>query len=194
MKTFTELYHNLCDAIDGINKNFTLHLSPIIIFMLVIDIFGSYGIVRGFYVALGDGEKHIESHAEYLLHYRRRIYLVLSNVLYSAIQIGFKAWTANIGHTTTSVAEKTKVLLAKSMNRMSSDGNVARCNLYTALMQCQTRNLKLQNQFFTIDWTIVLTVSHSVIFLLIQLFRISPSYMLADSLINNNIFGHYVRP
>lgn len=159
MKTFTELFHNLCEAIEGVNKNFTPHLSPIIIFMLVIDIFGFYSILREFFALLKFNEKHIESSDSHDddPHYYGYIYLILSNVFYSAVQIIFKAWAASIGHTTTSEAEKTKVLLAKSMNRMSFGGNVA----YTALLQCQTRNLKLQNQFFSINWNIVLTVSHS---------------------------------
>lgn len=166
MKTFTELFHKNCDAIESVNRNFTTHLSPIIIFMLVIDIFGFYGVVRYFFALLLLNEKkHIEfadSHDDLHHAYNRHIYLILSNVIYSAVQIIFKAWAAYIGHTTTSEAEKTKVLLAKSMNRMSFGGNVARCNSFTALLQCQTRNLMLQNQFFSIDWNIVLTVSLSM--------------------------------
>lgn len=135
--------------------------------MLVIDIFGLYGFVRDFYtVFLSSSEKHIETHEEDLNYYGKRIFLILANIIYQSVQMTFKCWAASIGHKTTSEAEKTKVLLAKSMNRMSYGGNVARCNSYTALLQCQTRNLKLRNQFFTIDWNIVLTVSHSLFFLL----------------------------
>lgn len=149
MKIFTELFHDLCDAIESINQLFTFHLSPAIFFMLVIDIFGAYGIIREFISTSNqdvDGNDH------------NAIYLIFSNVIYSGIQLMFKIWAASIGHTTTSEAERTKVILAKLMNRMSPN-SVSRCNFYSAIMQCQTRNLKLQNQFFVIDWNIVFAVT-----------------------------------
>lgn len=116
--------------------------------MLVIDIFGAYGIIREF---IATSNQNVDVHDD------NAIYLILSNVIYSGIQLTYKIWAASMGHKTTSEAERTKIILAKIMNRMSPT-SVSRCNFYSALMQCQTRNLKLQNQFFAIDWNIVFAV------------------------------------
>lgn len=149
MKIFTELYHDLCDAIESINQLFTFHLSPIIFFMLVIDIFGSYGVVRDLIATSNTNDDPN--------YFAKALYLIFSNMIYSGFQMIFKIVAAMIGSATTQEAEKTKVILAKIMNRMSSNG-IKSSDLFTTLLQCQTRNLKLQNQFFIIDWNIVFAV------------------------------------
>lgn len=122
--------------------------------MLVIDIFGAYGIIREF---IATSNQDVDEHDD-PNHFNNAIYLILSNVTYSGIQLFYKIWAASMGHKTTLEAEKTKIILAKIMNRTSPAG-VSKCNFYSALMQCQTRNLKLQNQFFAIDWNIVFAVN-----------------------------------
>lgn len=78
-----------------------------------------------------------------------------------------KAWAASVGCTTFREAEKSKVLLAKNINRMTVE---SRFDCYAALLQCQTRNLKLKNQFFVVDWSVVLNVSKKVEILNFNLF------------------------
>jgi 7tm Chemosensory receptor len=156
MKIFVQIFHELCDAVDSINQLFTFQLTPTMFLMTVIDIFGAYGIIREHFTTTDDAKSQNEKDPHY---YETGIYLIISNVVYSSTQFFFKAWAASVGHACYSEAEKTKVILAKIMNRMSPV-NISRCDFYAALMQCHTRNLKLQNQFFIIDWSIVFAVSH----------------------------------
>lgn len=157
MKIFTQLFHELCDAIESINQLFTFHLLPTMFSFLVIDIFGAYGIIREFMVTTNDANSQQHSYA---------IQMIIANVSYSIIQLIFKIWAANIGHSTRSEGEKTKVILSKMMNGtpplttvVGVGGHEVSTNIfYTALIQCQSRNLTLKNLYFIIDWNIVFEV------------------------------------
>ena len=115
-------------------------LIPMILIILVVDVASTYGMHLTF-----------EFNSMYI------VYMAVNSV-YVVIQFLLKVLISHVGDSTTSEAEKVKILLAKSANSLSVN-SPSRLILNDILIQFDTRNLNLQNVFFTIDWKVLLAVS-----------------------------------
>ena len=139
LKLFAETFHDLCDGLRMINNLFAIHLVPTLLAMLVVDVFGIYSIFRFFSSSSGD---------------------VVSNIIilyYILMHFILRAFIAHIGCTTTSEPEMLIEMMAKLINKLSSN-HPTRFLLYNYMKQFQTRNFKLQTLFLTINWNMLLGV------------------------------------
>lgn len=105
-----------------------------------IDIFAFYGVARYMFF---DGSSGI---------------MILKNSFYLIDHMVMKAFVAHIGCTTTQTAERIKVTIVKMINELSYF-ETSRFTLRQMLLEFQMRNLKLQNNFFVVDWTVFIAVS-----------------------------------
>lgn len=138
----------MLDGQESINLSSTSHLIFLIMFMTINDIFG-------FYIVLREILPHIISnHTEYTISY----VIVFSCLGYSFIQLMLKVLIAFIGHNTTETAESTKALISKLLNNLEYSNHIDRFELFSGLVQLQTRSLKFSNVLFIIDWKILLKV------------------------------------
>ncbi|KAG5679297.1 hypothetical protein PVAND_008875 [Polypedilum vanderplanki] len=179
-KLFVQIFHQLSDLIHHVNSIFTFHSVPLTLNMLLIDIFGFYGIVRDSSIVASKSTNDLDfvfffnsDYKDYSVAFR--IYTISSNFFYSLMQFMLKVFAAHVGHTLACEIEKTKVIMAKYMNDKSTQHPI-RFRFLSALMQFETRkNLHLQNSFFIIDWNIVLTTTTTTItFLIITCQFVSP--------------------
>lgn len=138
--------------------------------MLVIDIFSSYGVIRDIFQAAFTNEIDL-IWSENEMPIGIRIYFIISNLLYTQLQLMLRIYACHIGHTTNREAETTKVLMAKYMNDQPYQ-HAIRWEFCSGLMQFQLRNLRLENSFFVIDWNILLTVEHNFLLIFCQCFFI----------------------
>lgn len=146
LKLIAELFHDLCDAIFKINSIFTPHLIATMTLMMIGDIFVSYQI---FY---------------YFLQYQDQTsnFFIFENGFFIISHFLLKCGISYIGHTLMVEAESIKMTIAKSFDVTNCDKKFEYLQL---LAQFNTRNLKLQNVCFVIDWRVVLSVSlHACIF------------------------------
>jgi len=144
----TKIFHLLLDGLESINLSSTFHLIFIMILISIIDIFGFYIILRELLPYI------ISNQREYMINYLD----IFSNLGYSFIQLMLKVLIAFIGHNTTETAETTKALISKMLNNLEYSNHIDRFELFSGLVQFQTRNLKFSNIFFIIDWKICLKV------------------------------------
>lgn len=138
--TFAEIFHDLCDGLQMVNKLYTIHLIPIMLYMIIIDIFGIYATLR----------------SAVFFHRFSELYIVST---YALLHFLLKCSVAHMGSSTTHEAEEVISTVAKIINKISMN-DPSRYNFYNLLRQFQTRNLKVRALFMTIDWNIVLTVSN----------------------------------
>lgn len=64
----------------------------------------------------------------------------------------------HVSHTTTKQGEKTSKILNEALLQTELT-EAQKIDFIFLMIQIQTRNLKLQNIFFSIDWNVLLTVS-----------------------------------
>lgn len=140
IELFSELYDDLCDLIEIINKTFTSQLVFVMAEFMSIEIFSGYGILR-----------------EVLLT-SRKMFLIIGNLFWIIFQYPVKFFMASAGSGTTDEAEKSLALITKLINRARHD-ELLRCQLNNLLIQLQCRNKKLSNVFFNINYNVILVVS-----------------------------------
>lgn len=141
LKRFSDLYNDLCDAISMINSTFTGQLIIVMTNMLLVDIFGAYGILR-----------------EFLSHsYNRLKFLILCNSIWIALQYAVKFLMAQSGSSTTAEAEMSLVIITRVIENAKDDKLKTDLNLL--LNQMQGRNKKIENVFFVINYKLILAVS-----------------------------------
>lgn len=149
LKLFAEVYHDLCDALDKINSVFTVHLITMLLSMLIIDIFTAYGFARHLFWNISENSKEV---------------IIFSNSFYLIFHLMLKSSISDIGHTTRAAGEGVRTMVAKVTNDQPNKSEM-RLHFHDILIQFQTRNLKLRNIFFVIDWNIVLAVSKIIMFI-----------------------------
>jgi 7tm Chemosensory receptor len=141
VKVFSELYFELCDAIDLVNSAFTFNLSFAMLTFLAVEIFGCYGVLREFI----SREKNL------------LIFLSLANSVWVSVQYSIKALMAHAGSSTTKEAETSLILVTKLTASLDSV-NPLKAELLSLLIQMRTFDKKFKNIFFNIDWRIILSV------------------------------------
>lgn len=138
LKLFADCFHDLCDGIEDINNLFAFHLVPILLTMLVIDVFLIYNFFQWMMVP------EIK-----FIHFMTVYYLVIHLILRTIL--------AHIGSTATREPEKLIEIMAKLINHLSLN-HPSRFVLDAYMKQFQTRKFKFQTLFLNIDWNIVLSV------------------------------------
>jgi len=138
IKLFGEVFHDLCDASKWINNLLTFHLLPILLSMLVLDIFGLYNIFKILTLA-----------GNVSTNYNILFYIVFHFILRSFI--------AHMGSSTSNEPQELIEMIAKLINKLSPN-NLLRMSLFNYMKQFQTRNFKFQSLFLTINWNILLGV------------------------------------
>lgn len=118
---------------------FAFHLVPILMGMLVVNVFGMYSIFK-FLTISGTAPLYIAT-----------AYFVLMHLILMVL-------TVHTGSTTSREPEKLIEMIAKLINELSFN-HPSRCVLYNCMKQFQTRNFNFQALFLTINWNIVLSVS-----------------------------------
>lgn len=139
MELFAELYDELCDLIELLNKTFTNQLVFVMAEFMSIEIFGGYGILRE------------------ALSTSRKYFLLVGNLIWIMFQYPVKFFMASAGSSTTDEAEKSLVLIAKLIIRTKYD-DLLRSRLNNLLIELQCRNKKISNVFFTVNYNVILLV------------------------------------
>jgi hypothetical protein len=106
--------------------------------MLVVDIFGMYAVFQSFPVM-------------------RSVFFNIVTAYYISKHFILRFFIAYIGATATREPEKLIEMIAKLINKLSPI-HPLRHSLCDSMMQFQTRNLKLQAMFLTVNWNILLGV------------------------------------
>lgn len=145
LKTFSEIYSDLCDSIELINSTFTFHLVYVMTSLLIIDVFTIYAALREF------NSKFFG-------------FFFVINFQCIVIQYLIKSFAAHAGSSTTKEAAKAIVLVTK----MSASSRDEKTDLDHILHQMQVRNKNLENIFFAINWNLIFAVSFSLFFLKIK--------------------------
>jgi hypothetical protein len=143
-KLFGEIYHDMCDSIEQINSLFAIHLPPILLEMLLINVFGLYGFVR-FVTAPNETSQ------------------VCIILFYISAHLLLNISICSVGHSTTFEAESVKVALSRILNNLPP-ADYSRSNFKDLLKQFSVRNLRFQTVFFNIDWSVFLAVSYKLLF------------------------------
>jgi hypothetical protein len=147
LKLLSALYNDLCDLIQLINSAFTVPLIFVTLCIVSTDVFAAYGILR---------EYQIGSNKLF-------VFLLIGNSSWISIQYAIKIFLVNAGSSTTNEAERTLVLVLKSLGTLDSfdyDKN----DLKSLLIILRSRKKNLENVFFTLDWKLILTVSMNILF------------------------------
>jgi hypothetical protein len=80
-------------------------------------------------------------------------FVIVVSTFYVTLHIFLKSFIAHFGATLTIEAEEVKIVLSKLSNSFKDP-----LMYHEMLVQVQTRDLRVQNIFFVIDWKFVLTV------------------------------------
>lgn len=139
----TDLYSNLCDAIDSVNASFTFQLIPFAIYYLTANMFAIYSIVR---------EIFHRSQLMYVVVFTSFCWIVLHTVIISiAVHSGYQA---------TKCALQAPIIVSSIVKncKWREQKCVVRV-LKTFLLEFQHRNVYFENEFFRIDWKLLLSVS-----------------------------------
>jgi hypothetical protein len=138
-KLFIELFQDMCDAIDQINSLLTVHLIPLMLAMLLVDIIVVYKLVRFFFTNVP--------------FYRSCIilsFMVIHFIIRSAV--------AHFGHSMKCVVQDLKAKVARLIIE-PTDNIGSRVTLKEFLGQMESRNCSMETVFFSINWSIVINVS-----------------------------------
>lgn len=139
----TKLYSNLCDAIDLVNSSFTLQLIPFMVYYLMADLFSVFSIVH-----------------EIFYPTQLTLFLLTINVWWVILHTGLLSITLYAGYTTTRCAASAPTIISSIVrNYHWSKEKCVQKVFKTFLLELQYRNLVLENEFFAIDWKLLLSVS-----------------------------------
>lgn len=141
LKLFANIFHDLCDSIDLINSCITYHLVPTILTMVILDIFSCFIIIIHTYT--------IDDDYTY----------IISNSYYFFMNFIIISLTSFAGSSTTEKARKIIGFFGKSINNLTADYEISRPASNLILIQFQSRNIKLKNKFFEVNWNVLITVS-----------------------------------
>lgn len=141
LRKYEEIFNELCDIIDTINALFTFHLIIVSLNIMIMSIFAVYGIVR----ELLEGSDQLW-------------FLLPGNSIWMIIQYMIQHSMVNAGSSTTSEAEKATLIVVKAAAELDSR-DYLRNDLNSLLLHMRSRNKKLKNIFFTVDWNLTQAVS-----------------------------------
>ncbi|KAL7051663.1 hypothetical protein ACKWTF_004558 [Chironomus riparius] len=146
LNLFTEIFHDLSDALDTINSLFTSHLFPTILLMLLIDIFGIYGVTKFSFTT-----------AKFTDIFLSLFYIIVHFIL--------KIMICHIGYSTTNEAENIKITFVKGMNKINLSSEES--SLVFVYNQIEARDLRLQNIFFVVDWKMLFGTTYTIVTFLV---------------------------
>lgn len=139
-KFISELYSQLCDGIELVNEAFTLQLIPFVIYHLTVNLFTMYGLIR----ELALNSSVVWAAVSLNLGWIITTTFLLSLALYSAE----KAQKS---------ARETPIIVGYilKMEKFKAPEDV----LKTFLLEVQYRNISFHNEFFHVEWKLMLQVS-----------------------------------
>lgn len=138
IQLFGEIYHDLCDAVETINRLFAIHLIPVLTFTLIVDIFGLYIAFH---------------HAPFFAN----IFFNIVTVYFIAKNYILRSMVAYIGSTTSREPEILIEFIAKLLNKLPQS-HPQRYMLHDCLKEFHVRSFNLRTFFLTINWNILLGV------------------------------------
>lgn len=141
MKTFSDLYNDLCDLIESVNTTFTNQLILVMIIILMTDVFAIYGMMR-----------------EYKSNQAAFCFLLIANSTWTIIQYSIKTLMAYCGQSTTNEAEKSLVLLTRAITNIEGDVDLKN-DLNALLIQMKFRKKTFENIFFSINFNLIVAVN-----------------------------------
>lgn len=138
IQLFGEIFHDLCDAIETINKLFAIHLIPVLTFTLIVDIFGLY----------------LAFHSSPLF---ANIFFNIVTMYFIAKNYILRSMVAYIGCSTSREPELLIEFIAKLLNKLPRS-HPQRYMLHDCLKEFHVRSFNLRIFFLTINWNILLGV------------------------------------
>lgn len=137
-KIISELYSQLCEGIELVNDAFTLQLVPFVIYHMTANLFTMYSVIRGFFIPS-------------------------SPCIDQFLNFGWLSTTTFILSIAFYAAENTLKCALQIPIQISS---ILKSEKYKStedifknlLLEVQCRNISFHNEFFTIDWKLLLSV------------------------------------
>lgn len=105
---------------------------------IIVDIFSIYGVAKS------------------SLTTAKFVDIILA-LFYIIVNLMLKIMICHIGHSTIHEAENVKISFTKGMNKINIASEKA--SLLYAYKQMESRDLRLQNVFFVVDWQVLFKVS-----------------------------------
>jgi hypothetical protein len=139
-QTFTELFDFLFDSIDIINSNFTTHSIIVLVSILSFNVFAAYNIVREFTAGSG-----------------MFFFFLINDSFWILIQYVVMSLMAFMGNSTSREAEKSILIVLHATGLLETDHHLQR-DLKIFLDKLKGRNKCFENEFFTINWKMIMSV------------------------------------
>jgi hypothetical protein len=141
LSSYSHLFDILFDSIELINSSFTFHLIFVMINILSLNIFATYGVVREFL-----------SRSEMFSHQ------IINNVFWILTHCFLKSLMAFLGSSTTKEAMRPRLIILKALEASDSTHRL-QDELKNLLEKLKNRNPNIENEFFVINWKLILSVS-----------------------------------
>lgn len=138
-KFISELHSQLCDGIEMVNEAFTLQLVPLIIYQLTANLFTLYGLIR-----------------EILVSSSFAVVAICTNLVWICITTFVLSLGIYSAETTRKSARKTSNIVGFILKteKFKDVEDIFK----TFLLDAQFRSTSFQNEFFCIEWKLLLQV------------------------------------
>lgn len=133
--------HDLYDAIELINSTFTFQLIPVMINIIIFQTFICYGILW-----------------ELLLHSEILMFVLMQYGAWLATHFILEVLIACVGTLLTRNAKKPLIIIAKILAHNSFSDDLS-TTLQNIIVRLSSRNAIVQNEFFKINWQLLVYVS-----------------------------------
>lgn len=141
LKSLEKILHDLYDAIELINSTFTFHLIPVMTNIIIFKTFISYGILW-----------------ELLLRSEILIFVLMQNGAWLATHFILEILIAYIGTSLTRSARKSSIIITHILTNHDLNDNLSTA-LQNVTVRINSRNTVLQNEFFKVNWQLLVYVS-----------------------------------
>lgn len=134
--------HNLFDAIELINSTFTFQLIPVMINIIIFQTFICYGILW-----------------ELLLRSEIFMFVLMQYGAWLATHLILEVMIANFGSLLSKNAKRPAIIINKALTNhdLSDDLSI---KLQNIVVRLNSRNTIVQNDFFKINWQLLVYVSY----------------------------------
>lgn len=133
--------HSLYDAVELINSTFTFHLIFIMINIIIFQTFICYGILW-----------------ELLLHSEILIFVLMQHGAWLATHFLLEIMIAYFGSILTRNAREPAIIITKIITNVDLSVNMSTA-LQNVIVRLNSRETIIQNEFFKIDWQLLVYVS-----------------------------------
>lgn len=141
LRNLEKYLHDLYDGIELVNSTFTFHLIPVMINIIIFKTFLSYGILW-----------------ELLLRSEIMTFVLIQNGAWLGTHIILEVLIAYVGTLLTRNAKKPSIIITNILTNHDLSENLS-SELQNVIIRINSRNTVLQNEFFKINWQLLVYVS-----------------------------------